>query len=339
MKRALLRSLLIGSCAIAPIMAFAGGIDVEKPCCTVRVDIPEMREGWGFSVQGAALRGYNNDLNYINVLESTSATTVGGNTFFVNNVDANTVEPNYDFALLLGVDYTFADSANMIKLFYEHLFSTTANGNSYDLIGNEYEGSVKLKLDGVSLLSEQHIIIGPYWEATFSGGLRYARVSQYFNSSLETGSDFPDIPGQDTPSLLGYFTESMQFNGVGPLAGLGGMFHVTPSIKVGAEAQAALLVGKNDANLITNVLTPTLGVLPAYDSVTSNYDANSIYSIVPEMYARIYGNYFYRCADGMELELEAGWRMNQFFNLRTDSFGDSDDIGFSGPYLMGHLKL
>lgn len=338
MKKALLRSLLLSSCAIAPVVAIAGGIDAEAPCCAVRVDIPEMREGWGFTIQGAALRGYNNNLDYVDAIQTSTEATVGGNTFFANNYSINAVQPNYDFAMLVGVDYTFANSANMIKLSYEHLFNSTAQGTTYDYVANEYEGSVKLKLDGVSLLSEQHMLIGPYWEATFSGGLRYARVSQNLQTVLETASAFPEVGGESAP-ILGYGETTMQFNGVGPLAGLGGMFHITQSIMLGAEAQAALLVGKNNTNTIQTILTEAPTILPAYESINSNYSANNIYSVVPEMYARIYGNYFYRCADGMELQLEAGWRMNQFFNVRTNSFGTSDDIGFSGPYLMGHVKL
>lgn len=335
MKKTLLSSLLLGACCAAPIAAIAGGIDVVVPG-PPRVDIPDMREGWGFMIEGAALRGYNNDLSYFTF---DSEVFAPADVTFADKVFE--VKPDYAFNLRVGVDYTLADSANILKLNYEHLFHNTTS-NSENLItgaaGTVYaKGSVEQQLDDVNLVSEQHILIGPYIEATITGGLRYARVSQDFSAVVDaTGAGLGFTEAATT-------TSSFQFNGVGPLGGMGAMFHLTENFALGGETQVALLIGESkltgsDSDIFTF----------AGDTFIANgtIRTNDVYSIVPELYARIYGNYFYRFDDGMELQLELGWRVNQFFNIRTavddhvvNPTTTSNDIGFSGPYLMGHLKI
>jgi hypothetical protein len=290
-----------------------------------------MAEGWGFYVEGSAIRAYNNDLAYAFYDESLIP--------LVASVE--TVKPDWNFGLRVGVDYTLADSANIMKLFYEHIFDRNSSDSSEDYRDIGYGADVKVKLDGVTLLSEQHILIGPYWEATLSGGLRYARVEQQFNIGVGTAVDFED----DDEFAIGFNTTS-QFNGVGPLGGVGGMFHVTENLAFGAEAQGALLLGRTKHSVENDAF---------------EINSDDVTSIVPELFSRIYGNYFYRFNDGMELQVELGWRLNQFFNIETRYARDdvasaglglsddttaafipatvSDDIGFSGPYLSAHLKI
>jgi hypothetical protein len=352
MKNVLLRSLLIGATCIAPIAAMAGGVEVETCCKPPRVDIPDMIPGWGISLEGSALRGYNNNLNYEQLVLSTSE-TVGFNTFTFTDLLFEDVDPTYAFGLRVGVSYTLANAGNVLKLFYEHLFdrSSTDSVSALIPIGTtevsavEAEGSVRQKLDGVSLLSEQHILIGPYWETTLSGGARFAHVSQQLNAE-ELVYTTTVASHSFVSAVAESASYSMQFNGVGPLAGLGTMFHVCENFLIGAEAQGALLMGRNKVGFNADGLT-----IQAPDPFLAlSGDVDSIYSIVPEMYYRIYGNYFYRFHDGSELQVELGWRANQFFNLRTfTQLGDfngvavditnSDDIGFSGPYLMFQYNI
>lgn len=332
MKKTLLSSLLLGACCAAPIAAIAGGIDVVVPG-PPRVDIPDMREGWGFTVAGAALRGYNNDLGFFTF---DSEVFAPADLTFADKVFE--VKPDYAFNLTVGVDYTLADSANILKLTYEHLFHNTSS-NSETLAtaagGTVYaKGSVQQELDDVNLVSEQHILIGPYIEATLTGGLRYARVSQDFDTVLDaTAAVVPVVDAAINTAA------NLQFNGVGPLGGMGVMFHMTENFALGGETQVALLLGESKLSNTDSFLGDDI-------AVNGTLKTNDVYSIVPELYARIYGNYFYRFDDGMELQLELGWRVNQFFNIRTSVDDDivnptttSNDIGFSGPYLMGHLKI
>lgn len=332
MKKTLLRSLLIGSCTLAPVVAFAGGLDNPTCCQPPRVDIPDMREGWGFTLEGAAIRGYNNDLTY--AVSPESIVTIGA--FTSESVTIEEIKPDYAFDLLVGVDYTLAGSGNVLKLSYEHLFNKTSSASQYDVFDDYFEGSVQLKLDAVDLLSEQHILIGPYWEATLTGGLRYARVSQDFDASVAVSA----LGVREALALDSSFvavSEDMQFNGVGPLGGLGSMFHLTENFALGGEGQMALLIGRNKASV--NALEVLPVTVAAADVFVFDDKADNIYSIVPELKARIFGNYFYRFQDGMELQVEAGWKIDQFFNLRTNTTNVSNDIGFSGPYLKGHIKL
>lgn len=370
MKHYLLKSILLGI-GFSPLLAIAGGVDVIVPATPVsRVDIPDMREGWGFFVEGSVLRGYNNNLNYFVSNDSVLFISDSGEAIDNNGIFQD-LSPDYAFTLRLGMDYTFAQSGNMLKLYYEHLFPRTANASTQAIvlenpfldigeIDIEGAGSVKQQLDGVTFLSEQHILIGPIWETTLSGGIRYARVSQELEASAVLAYLIPNNDSYvDVPSDA--FT--MQFNGVGPLAGFGTIFHVADQFAIGAEALGALLVGYN--KIAQGGFDLTYDLAGNITGTQNNVSIDPIYSLVTEMYYRLYGNYFYRFQDGSELQIEAGWRANQFFNLRTfeieiaplnGGYGfdnvrnfanlgpsvnttTSDDIGFSGPYLMVHYKL
>jgi hypothetical protein len=356
MKKTLLRSLLIGAASIAPIAAIAGGVEVETCCKPPRVDIPDMREGWSFSIEGSALRGYNNNLTY-SEFTSFFSETIGSTVFETEEAFVNDIAPNYAFGLRVSANYTLANSANVLKLFYEHLFRRSASDetaaiipvSSSENVAVASEGSAREKLDGVTLLSEQHILIGPYWETTFSGGVRFAHVGQDLTAS-SAAALLSNLAPSDV--IAERINSSMQFNGVGPMVGFGSMFHVWENIAIGGEAQAALLMGRNKigfTEFLANSSTPIFAADPA--AIVVNEDIDSIYSIVPEMYYRLYANYFYRFNNGSTMQVEAGWRANQFFNLRTFARGvvsaegiavnvtNSDDIGFSGPYLMLQYNL
>jgi len=347
MKKTLLRSLLLGACCAAPIAAMAGGLEAPTCCTPPRVDIPDMREGWGFMLEGAAIQPYNNNLAYASPLV-TSTVGVAPLAFTTHFVDIEEVKPNYKFDLRVGVDYTLADSANVLKLTYEHFFNNDDSNDDDDDFVNR---SVNFKFDEVTLASEQHILIGPYWEATLTGGLRWARVQQ--NSNLD--ATLIGVPADViTGGVNGVYgiDQTAKFNGVGPVGGVGSMFHLTENLALGAEGLVAILIG--NSQLDVDYATDGIGFLLPVPTIAADVDTDSVTSVVPELFMRIYANYFYRFQDGMELQVEAGWRTNHFFNLRTGldevervaraSFAPevntlSDEISFSGPYLMGHLKI
>lgn len=367
MRTILLRSIIIGAAAIAPILGFAGGVEVEPCCNPPRVDIPDMPAGWGFVVEGAALRGYNNDLDYFALTGTDVIRPIPTVIETYDNSFIKQINPVYAFGLRVGVDYTLADSANVIKLSYEHLFNRLASNDGNVVFETlkipvllEFEGEARQKLDGATLLSEQHILIGSYWEATISGGVRFAHLGQELEPAglLELG--FSELL-LGAEALNANYT--MQFNGVGPLVGVGGLFHLNEMFGIGANVQGALLMGRNsiDAHFTefliekTGITPPTLTVPPLTIATgVASAEIENIYSIVPEFFYRIYANYNYHFDNGSQLELEGGWRANQFFNVRTFQTGAlsttpgaalnvgttlSDDIGFSGPYFLVHYKL
>jgi len=352
MKNIFLRSLILGAGYLSPLIAIAGDIDIVTPLVPISVQLPNMLEGWGFSVEGTALRAYDNNLTYFSQAITTAGVIVDPS--LNTNTSYQQYEPLdgiYSFGLHVGVDYTFHDYANVLKLYYEHLFARTASDNFVDSeIFPETptletlsiaSGSIKQKLDAITLISEQHLLIGPFWEATFSGGARFTHVSQMLHTTSSLTSDNVSLDVFTTDTTSDY---SMQFNGVGPVAGLGTLFHLFPSLTLGVEGQLAALIGRNKINTSFNIINLTNNV------ATFNGDfinqVNEIYSVVPEAYLRIYGNYLYTFSNASELEIEAGWRVNQFFNLRTfdsdytsQNTTTSDDIGFSGPYLLVHYKI
>lgn len=371
MKKTLLRSMIIGAAAIAPVVSFAGGVEVSPCCNPPRVDIPNMPAGFGFTIEGSALRGYNNDLNYLSFTTIDSISTIATSEV-LNSSLFDQISPVYAFGLRVGIDYTLADSANVIKLYYEHLFNRKATSDAEFAFGETlvslgedpivnlgFEGEAKQKFDGVTLLSEQHILIGPYWETTISGGVRFAHLGQELNVEEAQVVSSPTTLIQVGDALASY---NMQFNGVGPLVGIGGLFHYTETLGIGADMQGALLMGRNTIDASLSGLSfsrgaPALTMAPAgifTSSGVATAEIDDIYSVVPELFYRIYANYNHHFNDGAQLEIEAGWRANQFFNVRTFQTGApslragavlnagttvSDDIGFSGPYLLVHYKL
>jgi hypothetical protein len=344
---------VLGSLFLLPCTTFAGGIDLLP--LPASVDIPDMRGGWGASIEVAALKPYNNNLNYFLITQPLSSEDGLGNAYQSLTTRIERVDPIYAPALRVGINYTFADKGNVLKLNYEHLFDKEASDFFQDIPNLLYtDASVRQKLDGISLVSEQHILIGPYWETTLTIGARYAHLRQELAANF-TNYVF-DTPTNDINFNNQSF--SVQFDGTGPLVGLGTIFLLTDKLALGAEVQGALLVGRNNLDITSFNERET----PTFTDLT--YGANEldhVYSIVPELFYRIYANYFYRFANGSELQMEAGWRTNQFFNLRTFDFAlsgtanpathtstpfiispnttRSDDIAFGGPYVMFNYKL
>lgn len=366
MRYFLLRVLSL-ACSIIPAASIAGGLESPHSPILPTVTIPTITPGLGLSIQGSALRGYNNNLNYASPSDAFIFGIIRLNPVNPGSVSFYTLSPPYAFALQVGLDYALADQGNILKLNYEHLFnreSTANNSDTYvstsvlDPISTVVfggTGSLDQKLDNISLFSEQHVLIGAKWETTFSGGLRFAHLVQELSTK--------ELATIDTPATSTALTTSstMQFNGVGPMAGLGALFHLNNSLLIGTQVEGALLLGLNKINnqIRTHIVVPpstnSLAVYPFFNT-------NS-YGTVPELAYSIYANYFYRFNNQAEMEIEIGWRMDQFFNLRT--FNDfnsvinmvtagnyveniasaalnliqSDDIGFSGPYLMTHIKF
>jgi hypothetical protein len=356
MKRNIIRGFLIGVTSIASVTCFAGGIEVEECCTPTQVTLPKMPEGWGFTIEGAAILPFNNNLNYEEINFGTFATST--NTFEYDNDLFKDIRPGYAFQLTLGVDYTLENSGNVVKLFYEHLFTRTADNDfeaTLPLDSNiipviAADASLNEKLDGVTLLSEQHIMIGSNWETTISGGMRFAHLMQELQVN-EFGADICYSCHSVFFVLEDKEEYTMQYNGVGPLIGFSATMHAFDNFSIGGQAQGAILVGRNNIDFTAtttqiNVNTP----LSNYRFATYESKIDSILSIVPEMYYRLYGNYVYQFRNNSELTIEAGWRGNQFFNVRTFvgfvSPGNieynettSEQIGFSGPYLMLHYKI
>jgi hypothetical protein len=356
MKKFLLCNVLLIS--LVPLNSNAGGIEDIPPALPV-IDTPAMRPGFGYWIEANYLRGYTNQNDaYGNSTVEYSSSTVD----VVDYIDYyRSIDQNYSFGLQVGGFYVIPDTANVLKLSYGHLFAHTTHTNftgpRYDLVnevGNvvirNTKASRQQKLDDVTLLSEQHVLIGPYWETTISGGARYARVSQ--DSGFYSNSPVFSIPEYMLEyHNYGKVDYALQFNGVGPMLGLGGLFHFWENCAFGAEVQGALLMGREKINY-----SQTSGqIYPTSLTLTIEKDIDDqINSMVPEFFYRIYANYFARLNNGAEIELELGWRTNQFFNLRIWQFGAysgedaavaavnttySQDIGFSGPYLTFQYKL
>jgi len=363
MRKNFLRNIILSICSTIPVTVVAGDIDLINVLIEPSVEAPNMLDGWGFSVEGALLRGYNNNLVYMLDLPITILPPLRTGIFYAQQeADLPVIDPTYNFSLRVGVDYTFVDSANVIQLFYEHLFNHAAKDN-YTNLNNSLtaEGTLREKLDGITLLSQQHIVIGPYWETTFSGGLRFAHLQQQLHSTEE--AFLANLLRITSISFSTFSSQSnSQYNGVGPLLGLGSIFHFGDGFAAGAEVQASLLIGRSTLSEANTLYIEGVEEVATIDANTM-FQTHSIASIVPEAYYRIYGNYFYHFNNGAELVVEAGWRANQFFHVRTfeqlepttlfisaniDSIGVlggpsnttiSDDIGFGGPYLMIHYQM
>lgn len=325
--------------------ANAGGIDILTPSPILHVTIPAMKEGLGFTVEGSALRVYDNNLSYV-IGGPTITTTEGVNTTVFSENMVEKITPGYAGAIRASIDYTFSDYANVLSLVYEHLFSRDFSSSATDGESFDFSGSMRQKLDAGAIISEQHILIGPFWETTFTGGARFAHLEQTLSAQGINSTDPENLENFSSTTVTSY-----RFNGAGPLLGLNAMFNVFDFLSLGAEMQGTLLLGKN--NLSIDNTTVAFGSPDLTYSVTN--DISPIYSLVPELYYRLYANFFFRTSNDMEFQLEAGWRANQFFNIRTfdrnplsntygiEGYGinstTSSDIGFSGPYLRVHVQL
>lgn len=357
MKRFLLYPCLMSLLSANPLMALAGGLETPIPLelsAIPAVDIPEQKKGFSIGIESALLRPYNNNLGYgFTVHPFLGATTPSGINYFDEIVTVDELGPQYDFNLRLNVDVVLGYSGNKFRLTYDHLFDR----NIQDHVTNWEEGSVvgevRQKLDMATLISQQHMLIGQYWEASFSGGVGFAHLNQHMRSYSNTL--FAETPFQRLTTL----TKSVQYNGVGPLLGLGSTFHATPSISLGAETESILLIGNNNLDMIedyTNNNLNSSGEIVSYFTGHTSTDGKGIYNIVPQWNYRVYVNYLYRTGSENALLVELGWRGTQFFNVRSyeaptlfrgteTSFTifngissvqstTSDKISFAGPYLL-----
>lgn len=335
-------SLWVACCAVQ-LPAQAGGIDIFSPPPALHVTIPAMKGGLGFSVEGSALRVYENDLSYITAGTTTVVSEAPNTDVFIQN-SVEKITPGYAPAIRASIDYTFSDYANVISLVYEHLFSRDFTSSVQNLDQTvDFSSSMRQKLDTGAILSEQHILIGPFWETTLTGGVLFAHLEQTFSAN----GFAPSLTDSVTSSTI---QSTMQFNGVGPLLGMNAIINMLDYLSFGAEIQGALLLGKNNLSIDSATTFVTEG---ASFPITNTLEP--IYALAPELYYRIYANLFFRAPNNMEFQFEGGWRANQFFNLRTFDRNPltqienvagmginstvSNDLGFSGPYVRVHIQL
>jgi hypothetical protein len=284
------------------------------------VDVPDNQGTAGFLVEGWWVRAYNNDLGFTPI-------TTG---------ELKTVSQNFDFAGRLGVEYVGPNSFNITKFDYEHF--PESRGQELAYIGSDiFLGEVESDYRGVSAIAEQPLLIGPYWDARFFGGLRFVQLDQMFQAYNLT-----DLLTAVAPTFgIGKKFEA-RFDGVGTIAGFRSTFKAY-GFGLGVSSYVALLIGHSKINGFFLGVDPREPGLLQYAPI----DIDEDYAFVPELHVRGFLNYTYHFASDTNLTVEAGWRGNQFFNFRSRvafedtipsfPFTPDEQLGFAGPYLQVHV--
>lgn len=277
------------------------------------VDVPDNQGSAGFSVEGWWARAYNNNLVYTQHIYSLYGFS-------------DSLSPDSDFAGRVEVQYVGPESFNWIKFDYEH-FPESHDKKLY--IANAiFEGEVEAGFRGATALAEQPLYIGKYWTSTFFGGMRFAQLEQRF-THVDISRRAEIVLGDSVGERY-----ELRYDGVGPIIGTSALLQ-RKGLGVGVRGYTALLLGNSKINGFSIQNVPF-----SLDLNFSPVDIPEQYSIVPEMHMRGFINYTYSTIMLSNFTIEAGWRMNEFFNLRARNCDRkllSDQLGFSGPYVLFHV--
>lgn len=305
-KTALTLMILSGSSAFAGTMG---------PVCTPgNVTVPCEAIGWDIAVDALYFQpSYTDGLGF---LGSTATNLPPPGLESLASIRYNYYDPDYNWGFRIEGSYHFS-TGNDLNVNWSHFDNDDVFNFLSDLdISNGIQNdNIRLrrdvKWDAVNVELGQHVDFSAHKKIRFHGGLQYARIKT-------SDSTF-------AIAVLGGSATSFRqnkFDGVGPRVGTDMLYQWDNGFGVFAKGAAAVLVGDSDAyattSFTTNPFTPT--------ATGSKHN-----SVVPELEADIGAQYGFALGQG-DLNLHAGWRWINYFNVQTNAASDAN-FSLQGPYV------
>ena len=337
--------ILAGATLVASVGAFADVL--RNNALPFAVNVPNIRSGFEFNVEGLFLKSSNSDLDYGFITGNDD----NGNA----QTNLVTVKPDTDFGWGIGVGYVFPDSGNDVQLSWMGFDHTHRSSSSYlessysgpgPFLNTPYglninladpdgdfdvpsdsqdvttaSGQAKFKLSVVDLDVGQYVDVGDRLQLHPFAGLRFARVEN--NLRGQYGSVDPIDPDV-------IYTEDDAFNsrfsGIGPLLGADANYNLGGGVHVAAHVATTLLVGKvdtdsrfastqsNEARVITSVQSPLFAQLSEQITDSASIESADVTRVVPSLDAKLGLNYSYQFDCDSVVTVEGGYKVTQYID-------------------------
>ncbi|MDR3442580.1 MAG: Lpg1974 family pore-forming outer membrane protein [Legionella sp.] len=260
-----------------------------------------------------------------------TAWDIGGQALYLQTVDNNTFAAAYptatgelrdhsndwNWGFQIEGSYHF-NTGNDVTVSWYHLDSNErrfAFANGAVNVAVEREN----KWDAINAELGQFVDFSANKKIRFHGGFQFARIQSGNEVRLSSIGVLPAVRDRHA-----------EYNGFGPRTGMDMNYVFGNGFGVYAKAAASVLTGKAKFHGIVPTSSPAS---MATSVVALRGERNAI---VPELEAKLGGNYTYAMAQG-DLTLDAGYMWFNYFNPmhHVVTLGDSrtNDFGASGPYV------
>ncbi|MFT4058174.1 MAG: Lpg1974 family pore-forming outer membrane protein [Legionella sp.] len=325
LKKTALTILFLGSSSL-----FAGAMG---PSCTPgNVTVPCAHEAWDVGVQGLYLQtAFNKDFSFY---------PTGANGIYKD------LTGHWDWAFQLETAYYF-NTGNDLAITWYHLHAKNRHFG-LNLLGLFNPINLQLDLnnqwDALQVEFGQYANFSEASKIRFHGGIQYSRITSNVNAVIGYADDSFSFAPEGLVNPVSLTAFNTEYNGFGPRIGLDLFYVLGDGFSIYGKTATSLLVGRakfKDKGL-TPVVLDDMEVEPVLIPISAS---GSRAMIVPEMEAKIGGNYTYLWSHG-DIIIDVGYvwfnyfntlsnqnilsniQINQELNRKTES----TDFGVSGPY-------
>ncbi|MDF1796922.1 MAG: Lpg1974 family pore-forming outer membrane protein [Coxiellaceae bacterium] len=318
MKHTLFKTSLISfSCLIPALTLQAGG--VETPTKTL---IPKVAPGFGVSAGWLYLEAGASNLEYAVYTTPLPAPSPSWQQKFVY--------PSYTSAFTLGLQYTFADSADQIKLDWLDFSSTDTNsasaaGTATDSIappyyfgpgaqklrGSNASGAANFNLDQLNLVYARLLNIGQRIRVEPFAGLAASYLKQSLSANFTGNVSSSSSSGR--PYTINSFNNST-YKAMGPRLGLNAMGALGHHFGITASLGASILVGSMATNAYFISAGNGSGEVGNTSLTQTSLADQSQTAVVPEFDSTLGLSYDFDFKSGSNLSLQAGYLFSVYLD-------------------------
>ena len=313
------------------------------------VNIPNLKSGFEFNIEGLFLKPSNSDLDYGFVTDSDRAVT-----------NLLTIKPDTDFAFGAGIGYVFPNSGNNVQLNWtgfnhtdNNTFTLQGNGDLTAPFGYRFDNednddttkastAAQFKLSAIDLDAGQYVDVGNRLQMRLFAGLRFARVESNLRdryTELDTGNQ-----DEGPEDLAENDSFRSKFSGIGPRLGADATYNLASGFAAVGHVATSLLVGRVDSN-------SSFAFYDYNDDSESGsliIGSEKLTRVVPAIDAKLGLSYNYTFDCDSVVTLEGGYKASQYIDavdrLKAESrtgvvTRSTSSLGFSGPYVKLAVKL
>ena len=327
--------------------------------------VPQLQGGLVAGITGLYLQpnADNADLSYARIVSSGGTSQIA------------VVKPGFDFGYGANLGYIFPNTGNDINLSFWHLnTSNSSNANAPAggklipssfpitntlLVVSQTNAKVGFRINQVDLIAGQYVNVGSRLQLHPFAGLRYAGIKRTSNSNYSGAvasntSVFQVTTGVSASSTFSglsasaIVSESSDFDGVGPIAGMNFNLPIARGFGAQGEFSGALLFGNVDSKLQSGVNTgagQTILVIPTFPNTTINFVpgtaqfsfTSNTRRVIPNLDASLGAYYRFAFQNQSDVTLGINYQVAEYWNA-VDQLKSTVSFNYLGSVVLGSIN-